>query len=184
MKGRDDRNIRRFFLLCASIAIGLLLWPTPPAKSTADRVDRLPTRLLEREARKVALHGGIRCHTIGVGARCATPYMRRLVRELVERRFRVYGRYALAWGVCVAGRESGFNPAAISATDDHGVGQLNRPSHQWVDYGRIAWATDVSPTGWAGDPVYSVAVFAKLSRGGRNRDPWARGAYHCPRSIQ
>lgn len=176
---RDDRYIRRFTIVCGLIALGLLLFPADDAKPAADRVDRLPTRALEREARTVALHGGIRCHTVGVGAECATPYMRRLVRELVERRLRPYGSYALAWGLCVVGRESGFNPAAVSHTDDHGAGQLHRSDHRWVDYGRIAWQTDVSPTGWAGDPVYSVAVFVRLSRGGANRDPWTGGRYRC-----
>lgn len=178
----SDRNLRLFVLCCLAIAIAVLVWP-PCGKPAGDHVDRLSTPALEREARRVALAGGIVCHTVGVGARCATPYMRRLVRELVERRFAPYGRYALAWGLCIAGRESGFNPAAVSSTDDHGAGQLHRTAHSWVDYGRIAWATDVSPTGWASDPVYSVAVFVRLSRGGENRGPWRGGKYQCPRRI-
>lgn len=149
------------------------------AAAAGDRVDLLTTGQLEREARKVALNGGIVCHTPGVGAACATPYMRRLVRELVERRFRPDGPFAIAWGLCIAGRESGFNPAAVSRTDDHGAGQLHRPAHPWVSYGRIAWRTNVSPTGWAGDPVYSVAVFHRLSRGATNRGPWRGGAHPC-----
>lgn len=180
-----DRNLRWFLIVCLAVAIAVLAWPPCgiSGRGTRDRVDKLSTRKLEQEARRVALAGGILCNTVGVGSRCATPYMRRLVRELVERRFAPYGPYALAWGLCVAGRESGFNPAAASATDDHGVGQLHRPAHAWVDYGRIAWATDVSPTGWASDPVYSVAVFVRISRGGANRSPWAGGAYRCPRRL-
>lgn len=174
--------LRRLAITGGLVAILLLLLPAPGGRAAGDRVDRLGARKLEREARQVARSGGIRCHTTGVGVRCATPYMRRLVRELVERRFRPYGRSAVAWAVCVAGRESGFNPAAVSATDDHGAGQLNRPSHPWIDTGRIAWATSRSPTGWASDPVYSVAVFVQLSKGGRNRSPWTAGAaYQCPR---
>lgn len=178
-----DRPLRWFAIVALLAAILLLLVPVPGARAAAgDRVDRLSQRQLEREARHVARNGGIRCHTVGVGARCATPYMRRLVRELVTRRFRPHGPDAVAWAVCVAGRESGFNPAAVSATDDHGAGQLNRPSHPWIDTARIAWRTSASPTGWASDPVYSVAVFAQLADGGRNRGPWEAGAaYHCPR---
>lgn len=176
---RDDRNIRRFTIVCGLIAIGLLIFPVDESKPAGDRVDRLPARLLEREARTVGRNGGIVCHTIGVGSGCATAYMRRLTRELVERGLAPSGPGAVAWGLCTVGHESSFNPAAVSHTDDHGAGQLNRPSHRWVNYQRIAWRTTSSPTGWATDPVYSVGVFLKLSRRGTNRGPWEGAPYSC-----
>lgn len=172
---------RRTTVVTAIAAIGLVTVLTLPVRAPAstDRVDRLTTPVLKREARTVARNGGIVCHTIGVGAGCATRYMRRLTIELVERAFAPDGAWAARWAVCVAGRESGGNPAAVSSTDDHGAGQLNRPSHPWVNYHRIAWQTPRSPTGWASDPVYSVAVFHRLAHGGANRGPWLGGRYRC-----
>lgn len=184
MKLLAERNARRLILIGTVLAVLTLLQALFPPDAHGrpgrpDRIDVLPTSVLEREARKVARNGGIVCHTVGVGAGCASPYMRRLTRELVDRGLRRHGPDARRWGLCVVGRESGFNPAAVSATDDHGAGQLNRPSHRWVDYARIAWPTRVSPSGWASDPVYSVNVFVQLSRGATNRSPWAGGRYSC-----
>lgn len=174
MSDRSDRALR-LAVIAAALAAVLLLAPL----ARADRVDRLSTPRLEREARKVGRHGGILCHTVGVGAGCATRYMRRLTGELVERAFRPGGPAAVRWATCVAARESGLNPAAVSATNDHGAGQLNLPSHPWLHVARIAWPTAGSPTGWASDPVYSVAVFARLARLGENRSPWHGGRYAC-----
>lgn len=144
--------------------------------SAGNNLQTMPLKKLEREARVVGLNGGITCHTVGVGHDCATPYMRNIVRELITRYFPAGENRD--WALCVAGRESGMNPAAVSSTDDHGVGQLNRPSHSWVDYNRIAFWHKGR---WASDPVYSTQVFVRLSRHGANRSPWAGGAYHCPR---
>jgi hypothetical protein len=145
-----------------------------PATASSTNLQTMPLKKLEREARNVGLNGGVICHTPGQGRGCATPYMRRLVRELIVRYFPAGSDRA--WALCVARRESGYNPAAVSYTNDHGVGQLNRPSHTWVNYNRIAfWRNNR----WASDPVYSTQVFVRLSRQGANRSPWAGGAYHC-----
>jgi hypothetical protein len=146
------------------------------APASASSLDTMPLKKLEREARNVGLNGGILCHTVGRGSSCATPYMRSIVQELITRYFPAGDNRN--WALCVAGRESGYNPAAVSYTDDHGVGQLNRPSHTWVNYNRIAFWHKGR---WASDPVYSTKVFVRLSRHGANRSPWAGGAYHCPR---
>lgn len=146
---------------------------TAPA-SAGVNLQTMPLKKLEREARTVGLNGGIVCHTPGQGHGCATPYMRSIVQELIVRYFPAGNNRA--WALCVAGRESGFNPAAISYTNDHGVGQLNKPSHTWVNYNRIAFWHKGR---WASDPVYSTKVFVRLSRQGANRSPWNGGAYSC-----
>lgn len=151
---------------------------TAPAAIAAqqDRVDRLTDAQLRAEAAKVGRHGGILCATHGVGARCATPYMRRLTAELVSR---AVAPQDVPWALCVTGRESGFNPGAISTTGDHGVGQINYVSHTWIDRDRITYASSVSPTGWASDVLYSVAVFTRVSGHGSFRSPWAGGSHSC-----
>lgn len=139
----------------------------------ADRVDRLTDWQLHREAQRVAGHGGILCQTPGQGSGCASTYMRRLTFELVDRAFPVSER---AWAHCVAGRESGHNPAALSTTGDYGVGQINYVTHLWIDRNRIA---HLGPHGWVSDVAYSVALFVRVSDGGRVRSPWAGGRYRC-----
>lgn len=147
---------------------------TTPAFAS-NNLETMPLKKLEREARNVGLNGGITCHTVGQGSGCATLYMRSIVKELIARYIPAGNNRD--WALCVAGRESGYNPAAISPTNDHGVGQLNKPSHTWVNYNRIAFWYKGR---WASDPVYSTKVFVRLSRQGANRSPWAGGAYHCP----
>lgn len=135
---------------------------SPDAKATAaDRVSSMPQRTLEKQARIVARTGGIYSSRYGA----ASPYLKRLSRELVARAF---PSWAERWAFCVVGRESGWNPGAISRTDDHGLAQINRPSHRWVDYRRIT-----------ADPVYGVAVFVRLSDRGASRGPWGGGTYSC-----
>jgi len=120
----------------------------------ADRVDRLSQARLERAAERAASTGGIRSSRYAD----ATPWMRRLARELVERAF---PRGSRQTALCIVDRESGFNPGAISRTDDHGLPQINRPSHPWVNVRRIVV-----------DPVYAVAVMVRLSHRGRDWGPW------------
>lgn len=102
--------------------------------------------------------------------------MRRLTSELVARSFPASQR---SWALCVASRESGFNPAALSPTGDHGVGQINYVSHTWIDRNRIAYPSSVSSTGWASDVLYSVAIFVRVAGGGYNHSPWSGGRYSC-----
>lgn len=157
------------------LAVAMLTVPAAIAASQ-DHVDRLTAAQLRHEAVKVATHGGIKCATHGQGAYCATTYMKRLTAELVERSVPAASR---AWALCVTGRESGFNPAAISTTGDHGVGQINYATHTWIDTGRITYPSRASPTGWASDVLYSVALFDRVSHDGSYRSPWAGGSYRC-----
>lgn len=116
---------------------------------------------IEQQARWLALHGGVTgtCHG------CATPRMRQLVRRLVVRRFTRAGRAAVRTALCIVKGESGFNPGAISRTDDWGVFQIHRPT--WgrsYDWRRIL------------DPVYGVGVGWAMSSRGRDWTPWT-GTY-------
>jgi len=115
----------------------------------------MPQSQLEHAAIEAAATGGILSSRYGA----ATPWMKRLSRELVERAF--VGANARRMALCVVGRESGFNPGAISSTDDHGLPRINRPSHPWVNFRRITV-----------DPPYAVSVMVRLSGHGRNWGPW------------
>lgn len=75
---------------------------------------------------------------------CASPEVREAVKSYL---LRTVG----ATLTRCAYRESGYNPSAVSRTDDHGVFQFNRPSHPWIDYVRIAR-----------DVVYNVAAARRL----------------------
>lgn len=119
-----------------------------------DNVDRMSQARLERAAHRAVVKGGV--HSTRWAD--ASPWLRRLSHELVERAF---GETTRGWALCVVGRESGFNPGAVSRTDDHGLPQINRPSHPWVNYARIVR-----------DPVYAVAVMVRLSDHGASRGPW------------
>jgi hypothetical protein len=84
---------------------------------------------------------------------------------MVDRAFRPYGTQA--WAHYVVNRESGCNPAAINTTYSDpmqqatGLSQMIPAIHRWVDYGRVQR-----------DMGYAVAVFVKLSDGGRSTGPW------------
>lgn len=95
--------------------------------------------------------------------------MRRLTMELVQRKT---VPWAWGWAQCVINIESGFNPAAISPTGDHGVGQINYATHTWIDRDRIGYRSASSPTGWASDVLYSVDLFVRVSDHGRYHSPW------------
>jgi hypothetical protein len=94
---------------------------------------------------------------------CASSAVKAAVREYVSR---VGGPHA----VCIAYRETGYNPSAISATDDHGLFQVHRASyHDWVDYNRMT----------SGDVIYSTYIFLKMSNWNRDLSPWYGGTYNC-----
>jgi hypothetical protein len=131
--------------------------------ATTKRIDAMTQKQLEAEARYVAVHGGVICTRWG----CATPYMKRLSRELVYRQFRRTGTER--WALCVVERESGFNPGAVSRTNDHGLAQFNAPS----------WSHLYDMRRLKRDPVYAVKSFFRLSGGGRSTSPWRGGGYSC-----
>jgi hypothetical protein len=151
---------RGLAIALAVILLVVLIATIADAKG-ADRVDRLSTVQLERASIRAVATGGVRSSRYAD----ATPWTKRLVRELIDRAFRGDAR---RWARCVVERESGWNPGAVSSTDDHGLAQLNRPSHRWVDYGRLVV-----------DPPYAVAVMVRLSDRGHNRKPWNGGRHGC-----
>ena len=148
------RTTPRGLAITAMVVLLVALIAACADAKASDRVDRLPQLALERAAIRAAATGGIRSSRYAD----ATPWMKRLSEELVERAF---PRSARSMAFCIVNRESGWNPGAISRTDDHGLAQINRPSHPWVSYGRITV-----------DPVYAVAVFVRLSDRGRDWGPW------------
>ena len=147
-------NAERRIVGVALFAVVVIVLLVTAVDAKADRVDHLRQTTLERAAHRAVVHGRIRSTRWGD----ATPWLRRLSRELIERAFTGSSR---SWALCVVERESGFNPGAVSRTDDHGLPQINRPSHSWVNYSRIVR-----------DPVYAVAVMVRLSDHGANRQPW------------
>lgn len=137
-----------------AIAIALAL----PASSVAsgDRVDRMTDANLAKAARQAVKHGGIRSTRWGD----ATPWLRRLSYELVERGFRPYGTQR--WALYIVNRESGFNPGAVNwSSGCAGLPQIH-PMHRWVNFKRLK-----------ADPAYAVRVFVRMSRGGSHTSPWA-----------
>jgi membrane-bound lytic murein transglycosylase MltF len=70
---------------------------------------------------------------------------------------------------CIVGRESSWNPRAVSRTNDHGLFQLNAIHAR--TYGRVWWARRY-------DPVANVRMAWRLYRGA-GWSPWAGGAYRC-----
>lgn len=141
------------------VALGAIL-----ACSALASGDAMSTRTLAAEARYVANHGGVTGSCYG----CATRRMKMLARRLVIRTFRPAGSVAVARALCIARREAGDSPGAISRTDDHGIAQINRPTHPQFDYYRMTH-----------DPVYSVKAFWAVSSHGRDFSPWNGGAYPC-----
>jgi hypothetical protein len=116
------------------------------------------------QARWLAQHGGVRSSRYGD----ATPHMKQLVRALIRQTFRPAGWAAVREAECLSRREAGWNPAAVSPSDDHGAFQAHRPAHPQFDYARISV-----------DPAYSVWVGWIISDHGTNWSPWNGGVYSC-----
>lgn len=155
---------RRGHALVGTTAVAIAVFSVAGVRS-ADAA--MPPKLAA-EARHLAANGGIVCQTPGVGAECATPRMRALSRRLVIARFAPAGPTAVKVALCLVGRESGFNPGAISTTGDHGLPQANYSAHRTtVDWQRIY------------DPVYALGVMWSLSHGGTSWSPWKGGRYRC-----
>ncbi len=136
---------------------------TPLAHAQGSRIDKLPTKVLAKEARKVVRNGGIKSHRYGD----ATPYLKRLSYELVERAFLPYGYDRVQWALYIVDRESDFNPGAINTTwsgweeQAKGLAQLIPKYHTWVNFDRMLR-----------DPYYAARVFVRLSKGGKETSPW------------
>lgn len=69
---------------------------------------------------------------------------------------------------CIVKRESGWNPRAVSRTNDHGLFQING-IHSYTM--RDSWARRY-------DPVTNVLMAWRLYRAA-GWSPWAGGAYRC-----
>ncbi len=76
--------------------------------------------------------------------------------------------WKMARAICTA--ESGLNPNAVSRTNDHGLCQVNWPSH----YNKVSKLSDLY------DPEINLQVSARISGNGINWNPWTvykTGAY-------
>jgi hypothetical protein len=118
---------------------------------------------LHFQARKVALHGGIKGSCYG----CATYRMKSLSRRLVIEQFSQAGPDAVRWSLCVVGRESDFNPGAINSSSG-AAGLFQFLGHPQYSYWKLTH-----------DPVYQVRAAWQLSRHARDRSPWYGGGYSC-----
>ena len=83
--------------------------------------------------------------------------------------------------VCVILRESGGDPTAVSATDDHGLGQLHRgPPYDPDVTGWVGWRAYFERIGWGWwpyDPEWNVAAMYHIyERAGRTFGPWTTAA--------
>ena len=142
------------------LAVAAMVFGAAGVTSQMTAAARGPRRSLAAEARFTASHGGVYSH--GYGA--ATARMKQLTASLIVQRFGASSSRAL----CFARRESGLNPVAVSATDDHGAFQVNRPTHPQFDY----WRMDH-------DPAYGVWAGWVVSSRGRDWSPWNGGSYAC-----
>lgn len=78
-------------------------------------------------------------------------------------------KHDAAWARCIVARESSWNPRAVSATNDHGLFQLNAPT--WQRYFGSRWQRVY-------DPVANVRMaYAIYRRGGKQ--PWSGGRWAC-----
>lgn len=151
------------FIVIAMLA--LVMVPVASAHSLASsRLDKLPTKKLAKEAKKVVRNGG----TYSVRHGDCKPYLKKVVYELVERGFSGHGSYALSQAKYIVDRESGFCPGAVntrySSWDQQAKGIAQWvPATQpgWIDYKRLM-----------SDPWYAVRVFVVTSNGGKDFGPW------------
>ena len=131
------------------------------ARAGQQDLDRLSYAQLDRAAQKEIARGGI----YGIGWGAASPWLKSICYEMVERAFTPYGNQR--WATYVVNRESGCNPGAVNTTYSSWsqrarcIAQLIPYYHRWVDYGKCS--TNMR---------YSIAVFVRLSKGGNSRGPW------------
>ncbi len=139
-------------LLCLTTA-ALLFVPT----AMADSVDNMSTNRIEQAAQNQINKGAIYSSRWGD----ASPYLKRLCYELVERAFSPFGTQS--WALYVVNRESGCNPGAINSTSGTtGIAQIHPAYHKWINYYKLKR-----------NIRYAVAVFVHMSKGGKATRPWA-----------
>lgn len=118
---------------------------------------------LAAKARWLTTHGGVRSTRYAD----ATPRMRWIARQLITARFSTAGPDAVRWSLCVAERESGFNPGAVNSSSG-AAGLFQFLGHPQYSTWKLLH-----------DPAYAVQAAWRLSQGGRDRSPWAGGGYTC-----
>lgn len=124
--------------------------------STGYGIRRASDQALAWAARREVARGGVYSSRWGA----ASARLKALTREILYRGFRPYGTQR--WAAHIVYRESGFNPGAVNASSyATGLAQMMPSIHTWVNYTRVKR-----------DVPYAVAVFVKLSRGGRVTGPW------------
>lgn len=123
-------------------------------------------RHLASVARREAKNGGVICPKHG----CATPKLKWLVRQLLLYRFKPAGERAVRTADCIVRAESGYNPGAISDTNDYSVLQANRPTHEKNHPGW--WRRARGFRYLIFDPVYAVGVMWSMSKRGTSWIPW------------
>lgn len=117
---------------------------------------------LDRAAKQEVKRGGIYSMRWGD----ASPWLKTLCYEMLERKFAPYGTQR--WARYIVNRESGCNPGAVNTTYSswrqraQGLAQLIPAYHTWVNYSLMLR-----------DIKYGIAVFLRLSKGGRSTGPWA-----------
>jgi hypothetical protein len=157
----SPRRRRRLKVLL--IVVTLAIFVTPASATT----EREPQHDLALEARRVALHGGITGSCYG----CATPLMKKLMRQVYRARFKSRGSET---AVCLMMAESGGNPGAVSSGGDHGGPQMNRSAHgrahpEW-------WRPGRGFRYLIFDPWYGASEMWAMSGGGRWWTAWT-GTY-------
>lgn len=141
----------------AAILLAVLLLVMVVATSAhAGNTDRMSYAQLAKAANKAIASGHVYSSRWGD----ASPWLRSLCYEMVDRAFRPFGTQA--WAHMVVNRESGCNPGAInSSSAANGIAQI-MPS-VWTQYDHYRMRHDLR---------YAVSVFVRMSDGGRYTGPW------------
>lgn len=149
-------------ILTVIILTGVLVITGEAQAASQDRVDKLSYYQLKQEGIKVVRNGG----TYSVRWGDCSPYLKRIVQEIIERVFSPHKTEE--WADYIVYRESGYCPGAVntkySNPDQQAqcVAQMIPAYHEWVDYKKCK-----------SDPAYSVRVFERLSKGGYSTGPWS-----------
>lgn len=144
-------------VIAALVAVG-----QAPAQESQSLVDRMSWKQLAHAARKEVKRGGI--YSTRWGA--ASPWLRTLSKELIERAFlRVDGN--VVWAQYIVFRESGYNPGAVNSMSRCTGLMQAAPMHWTVNGGWIDKYRMIR------DPAYAAKVFVKWSKGGAYTRPWA-----------